>query len=184
MSQIGESLELLLANVVPAPDAVELRATLDRTIERMRIIEGSLPAAVWQQTVNELEAYLGDFAGVLSQESSEDPSRLLENAGPLLASFLGADAAAAVESRIRRLFGDSPLRRAGPSGEPGSSASAPHARARTEIVTPVRIIRASLLLAAIGVLAALAWRVAGNIAWVTFYFRYLGRFVSGRLRRD
>jgi uncharacterized membrane protein len=54
------------------------------------------------------------------------------------------------------------------------SASASHARARTEIVTPARIIGASFLLAAIGVLAALAWRVTGNIAWVTFYFRYLG----------
>lgn len=54
------------------------------------------------------------------------------------------------------------------------SASVSHARARAEIVTPARIIGASFLLAAIGVLAASAWRVTGNIAWVTFYFRYLG----------
>ena len=104
VSQIGESLELLLANAVPVPDAVELRATLGRSLEKMRIIEGSVPGAVWQQAVKELEAYLGDFASVLGEESSHDPSRLIENAGPLLASFLGADAAAAVESRIRRLF--------------------------------------------------------------------------------
>ncbi|MCX6636746.1 MAG: zf-HC2 domain-containing protein [Acidobacteria bacterium] len=104
VGQIGESLELLLANAAPAPDAVELRATLGQVIEKVRLIEGNVPAAVWQQVVKELEAHLGDFAGVLGEESSHDPSRLLENAGPLLASFLGADAAAAVESRIRRLL--------------------------------------------------------------------------------
>ena len=85
-------------------------------------------------------------------------------------------AAAGFVSRRRRrcrrgepnppVFGDAPFRRAGPGGEHGLSVSAPHPRARTEIVTPVRIIRASFLLAALGVLAALAWRVAGNIAWV------------------
>ena len=55
--------------------------------------------------MDELRIYLGDHAIRLDRDYPDDPRKLLETAGPLLASLLGADAAAAVESRIRRMMG-------------------------------------------------------------------------------